>query len=100
MKLVLLMKKNPKMNQFMSKLSVGLSLLFFSVCCHADDLLSGAKTDIKSNFGQDSTFIWIIYLIEIILGIITFVKTKNYFALAGIVVVVIFTKFAFAKFAG
>ena len=60
------------------------------------DLLSADKGDITNNFGAGSTFMYIIYLIEIIAGVAAYIKTKNLLTLIGIVVVLIFTTVAFA----
>lgn len=60
------------------------------------DILSTAKGDISSNFGTSSTLMYIIYVVEIFAGISAYIKTKNLFALLGLVVVVVFTYSAFA----
>jgi type IV conjugative transfer system pilin TraA len=60
------------------------------------DLLTSAKTDITTNFGPGSTLAYIIYLIEVISGVAAYIKTKNLFALVGVIVVVLFTTAAFA----
>lgn len=64
------------------------------------DLLANAKAEIITNFGPTSTVAYIIYLIEVIAGVAAYIKTKNLFALIGIVVVVIFTSVAFTMIGG
>lgn len=59
------------------------------------DILKGAQTDINANFGTSSTVMYITYVIEIFLGIGAYIKTKNLFSLAGLIVVVMFTTVAF-----
>lgn len=59
------------------------------------DILSGAQADIKTNFGTSSTVMLIVYIVEIFAGISAYIKTKNLFALIGLVVVVLFTYIAF-----
>lgn len=59
------------------------------------DILKNAQTDISTNFGTSSTVMYIVYIVEIFAGISAYIKTKNLFALMGLVVVVIFTYVAF-----
>jgi type IV conjugative transfer system pilin TraA len=60
------------------------------------DLLPGVKADVNTNFGLGSTFMWLVYFAEVILGAVAYVKTKNYWVLIPIVVLIIFTTVAFA----
>ena len=59
------------------------------------DILSNAQADITANFGTSSTVMYIVYVAEIFAGISAYIKTKNLFALIGLVIVVIFTYVAF-----
>ena len=43
----------------------------------AEDLLSSQKQDAKDTFGHGSTVEWGLYIAEIIISIITFIKTRN-----------------------
>lgn len=62
----------------------------------ANDILTGAKADVTSNFGTSSTLMYFIYVVEIFAGISAYIKTKNLFALMGLLVVVVFTYGSFA----
>jgi type IV conjugative transfer system pilin TraA len=59
------------------------------------DVLAADKSDITNNFGAGSTFMYIIYLIEIIVAAVTYNKTRNMLALTGIIVLMIFINVAF-----
>lgn len=59
------------------------------------DILKSAQADISTNFGTSSTVMYIVYIVEIFAGISAYIKTKNLFALMGLVVVVLFTYVAF-----
>lgn len=43
----------------------------------AEDLLSGQKQDAKDTFGHGSTVEWGLYMAEVVISIITFIKTRN-----------------------
>ena len=76
-------------------------LLFISVQVWASipdptqDLLASAKADVISNFGPRSTLAYIVYLIEIISGVVAYIRSKNLLALLGILIVILFTTTAF-----
>ncbi len=58
---------------------------------HATDLLAGGKDDVKATFGADSFVIMCIYIAEIVIGVATYIRTKNLLILLGLVVVIVFT---------
>ncbi|STO41467.1 type IV conjugative transfer system pilin TraA [Escherichia coli] len=58
---------------------------------HATDLLAGGKNDVKATFGADSFVIMCIYIAEIVIGVATYIRTKNLLILLGLVVVIVFT---------
>ena len=66
----------------------------------ADLLAKTVKGDITNNFGPTSTVMYCVYLIEIIVAAGTYIKTKNLFALSGILILLIFTIAGSAMFAG
>lgn len=82
------------------KKTVNVAILTLICCSYpftafADgDELSGVMTSVKSNFGTDSTFIKLLYLAEVIVGVYTYHKTKNIPVLLGIVIVSLFLNFA------
>lgn len=62
----------------------------------AKDILGAAKGDISTNFGQSSTVMYGVYIAEIFAGVAAYIKSKNLFALLGLVIVVIFTSVGFS----
>lgn len=68
-----------------------LLLLGLGQMAHATDLLAGGKDDVKATFGADSFVVMCIYIAEIIIGVATYIRTKNLLILLGLVVVIVFT---------
>ncbi len=68
-----------------------LLLLGVGQMASATDLLAGGKDDVKATFGADSFVIMCIYIAEIVIGVATYIKTKNLLILLGLVVVIVFT---------
>lgn len=68
-----------------------LLLLGMGQMAHATDLLAGGKNDVKATFGADSFVIMCIYIAEIVIGVATYIRTKNLLILLGLVVVIVFT---------
>ncbi len=67
-----------------------LLLLGMGQMAHATDLLAGGKNDVKATFGADSFVIMCIYIAEIVIGVATYIRTKNLLILLGLVVVIVF----------
>lgn len=59
-----------------------------------DDELSGVMDTVKLTFGAQSTFIKLLYLLEIVVGVYTYHKTKNLAAMLGIVFISTFLTYA------
>ncbi|UJD92292.1 type IV conjugative transfer system pilin TraA (plasmid) [Rahnella aquatilis] len=59
------------------------------------DLMAPGKETVSATFGADSSIAKWIILAEVIVGIITYIKTKNMFMLFGIAVVIVFTTIGF-----
>ncbi|RRF57873.1 type IV conjugative transfer system pilin TraA [Klebsiella pneumoniae] len=53
-----------------------------SLHAHAVDLFKNGKTTVKDTFGSGSTVVWILYVLEILAAIFSYVKTKNRLYLA------------------
>lgn len=68
-----------------------LLLLGMGQMAHANDLLQGGKDDVKATFGADSFVMMCIYIAEIVIGVATYIRTKNLLILLGLVVVIVFT---------
>ena len=64
----------------------------------ADDDLSGVKTSMQGDFGKDSTFVGAMYLVEIVMAGVTYIKSKNMMALIGVVLLSIFVNWAMGKY--
>ncbi|MBT0513767.1 type IV conjugative transfer system pilin TraA [Morganella morganii] len=64
----------------------------------ADDLFAGAKDQVKDSFGKDSAIIYILYVIEVLMAVFTYIKTKNLMMMGGIAAVLIFVNVAFGLF--
>lgn len=65
----------------------------------AKDLAAGAKTDVKDTFGQNSTFVSIILLLEILSAAWAYVLTKNLIVFGGVIGVMLFINVAFGLIA-
>ena len=62
----------------------------------ADDLLASGQQTVTDTFGADSSIaIWIV-LAEVIVGVISYIRTKNIMLLFGVAVVVVFTTVGFS----
>ncbi|OGT07997.1 MAG: hypothetical protein A2X78_00785 [Gammaproteobacteria bacterium GWE2_37_16] len=59
-----------------------------------DDDLKGVMEGVKATFGADSTFIKLLYLLEIVVGVYTYHKTKNLAAMLGIIFISTFLTYA------
>ncbi|ORM60195.1 conjugal transfer protein TraA [Pantoea rodasii] len=63
----------------------------------AEDLLSSQKQDAKDTFGHGSTVEWGLYIAEIIISIITFIKTRNpALFVGGLAFLIVITRTFFA----
>ena len=72
------------------------AMLFSSgVLAAGEDLMAPGKEAVNATFGADSSIAKWIILAEVIVGIITYIKTKNMFMLFGIAVVIVFTTIGF-----
>jgi len=72
-------------------LTILFMLPLYASAAEPKDLLSGVEQDVMRNFGPGSKFMIILYLVEVVLGIAAYIKTKNLFSLIGIPVLVMFT---------
>lgn len=85
---------------FYKKATMILTYIFLygvSLSASADapiDDLSGVMDSVSKTFGLDSTFMKLLYLLEIIVGIYTYHKTKNFAALLGIIFISVFANYA------
>lgn len=73
-------------------------MLFTPLNVYAADLAAKGKQTIKDTFGSGSTFLYTLYLLEVLSGIFLYIKTKNLAVFGGIIAVIIFTTVAFSLF--
>lgn len=90
------MKK--KLNKPLTKIVFYLLFLYRVFVCNlcfadpaADPLATSVKPQIQALFGTGSTVAYAIYIAEIILGSVVYVKTKNLLTLLGVPILVLFT---------
>lgn len=60
----------------------------------ATDPLAGAATAVKADFGPTSNFMTIVYVVEVVMAVVGYIKTKNLLTLIGLPVILIFTALA------
>lgn len=80
-------------------LLMALAILAFALphLVRAEDLLSSQKQDAKDTFGHGSTVEWGLYIGEIIISIITFIKTRNpALFVGGLAFLIVITRTFFA----
>lgn len=80
-------------------LLMALAILAFALphLVRAEDLLSSQKQDAKDTFGHGSTVEWGLYIAEIIISIITFIKTRNpALFVGGLAFLIVITRTFFA----
>jgi len=70
-------------------------MMLYSGNAMADDLMAAGQETVTGTFGADSSIAKWIILAEVIVGIITYIKTKNMFMLFGIAIVIVFTTIGF-----
>ncbi|MER1770574.1 type IV conjugative transfer system pilin TraA [Proteus mirabilis] len=97
-----------KTNYFLENKSAITTLMLFAIGliimmmptlqAHADDLFASGKEQVKDSFGKGSTIIYILYVIEILMAVFTYIRTKNLMMMGGIAAVMIFVNVAFGLF--
>ncbi|WP_349420269.1 type IV conjugative transfer system pilin TraA [Proteus genomosp. 6] len=108
MKMNQIVLKN-KVNSFFQNKSAITTLMLFvigfavmmmpTLHAYADgDLFAAGKDQIKESFGKNSTIIYILYVIEVLMAVFTYIRTKNLMMLGGIAAVMIFVNVAFGLF--
>ena len=83
--------------------SVGLGLLFCHVCyadSGTDPLAATVKPQVAALFGSGSTIAYCIYIAEIVLGSVAYIKTKNILLLLGVPILMLFTHTMFTYIGG
>ena len=82
--------------------AIGLLLLsakVFAAGGSGTDLLANADGDVEATFGQNSKLLHWIYIGEIIMAIIGYIKVRNPMIFAGLVLLLVFTHFGYTAIA-
>ena len=66
---------------------------------HATDLMATQKADANDTFGHGSTVEWVLYVAEIIVSVVGFIKTRNPMVFAGLIMLILITRAFFALIA-
>lgn len=64
----------------------------------AVDLVAKGKATIKDTFGEGSTVMYALYVLEVLSAVLLYIKTKNLTVFGGLAGVLIFTTVAFSLF--
>lgn len=85
-------------HQIFMRVSVGVSVFLFSMVAFAEtDELANAKAQVAGTFGSNSTFMHIMYTIEVIMAMYLYHKTRNIAVFIGIAVLAMFANFALTQ---
>ncbi|MBN7124670.1 conjugal transfer protein [Erwinia billingiae] len=76
-----------------------LAVVIFPHIAGAEDLLKSQKADANDTFGHGSTVEWVLYIAEIIVSVVGYIKTRNPMVFAGLVILILITR-AFFSLAG
>lgn len=76
-----------------------LVVVVFPHLAGAEDLLKSQKADANDTFGHGSTVEWVLYIAEIIVSVVGYIKTRNPMVFAGLVILILITR-AFFSLAG
>ncbi len=88
---------NPKnLLRVMALMAVAVLVTLFTLGqAHAVDMLAGQSGTVNDTFGANSTVAKWIILAEVIIGVASYIKTKNLLLLFGVIIVVVFTTVGF-----
>lgn len=88
---------NPKhLLRVMALMAVAVLITLFTFGqAHAVDMLAGQSGTVNDTFGANSTVAKWIILAEVIIGVASYIKTKNLLLLFGVIIVVVFTTVGF-----
>jgi type IV conjugative transfer system pilin TraA len=89
-------KMSKQLRGFAKKMATTAFVFFCMVLCSlcpadTDPLASSLKPEIQALFGSDSTVAYGIYIAEIVMGSVAYVKTKNLMLLLGVPILMLFT---------
>ncbi|WP_217653909.1 type IV conjugative transfer system pilin TraA [Nissabacter archeti] len=82
----------------LAKLSLvpALAMLMFTGVVRADDLAAPGQTTVNDTFGAESSLAGWVIIGEILVGVVTYIKTRNIFALGSVAIVMVFLNVAYS----
>lgn len=92
-------RQSPSANYNLALFTLMLAVVFFPHIANAEDLLKSQKADANDTFGHGSTVEWVLYIAEIIVSVVGYIKTRNPMVFAGLVILILITR-AFFTLAG
>lgn len=75
---------------------LALAIAIFPHVIRAADLMASQKPDANDTFGHGSTVEWILYLAEIIVSVVGFIKTRNPMVFSGLIILILITRAFFS----
>lgn len=92
-------KYSPDAPRNLALFALMLAVVIFPHIAGAEDLLKSQKADANDTFGHGSTVEWVLYIAEIIVSVVGYIKTRNPMVFAGLVILILITR-AFFSLAG
>ncbi|WP_261643014.1 type IV conjugative transfer system pilin TraA [Erwinia mallotivora] len=73
-----------------------LAVVIFPHIAGAEDLLKSQKTDANDTVGHGSTVEWVLYVAEVIVSVVSYIKTRNPMVFAGLIILILITRAFFS----
>ncbi len=93
------LRQSPEAQRNLALFALMLAVVIFPHIAGAEDLLKSQKADANDTFGHGSTVEWVLYIAEIIVSVVGYIKTRNPMVFAGLVILILITR-AFFSLAG
>jgi type IV conjugative transfer system pilin TraA len=93
------LRHSPEAQRNLALFALMLAVVIFPHIAGAEDLLKSQKADANDTFGHGSTVEWVLYIAEIIVSVVGYIKTRNPMVFAGLVILILITR-AFFSLAG
>ncbi|MCX0502145.1 type IV conjugative transfer system pilin TraA [Erwinia billingiae] len=93
------LRQSPAAQRNLALFALMLAVVIFPHIAGAEDLLKSQKADANDTFGHGSTVEWVLYIAEIIVSVVGYIKTRNPMVFAGLVILILITR-AFFSLAG
>ncbi|PKE27623.1 conjugal transfer protein [Rahnella sp. AA] len=91
-----LIPQSPAAQRSLIYFTLALAIIVFPHLVRATDLMANQKTDASDTFGHNSTVEWALYVAEIIVSVVGFIKTRNPMIFSGLIILMIITRAFFA----